>query len=59
MAKYLIGPGMKSWLAQYSAALAIRRAIRGTNTIKLYQELGLSLLISIVSLYDNYSKNSR
>ena len=30
--------------AQYSAALTITGAIRGTNTVKLYQELGLEPL---------------
>ena len=30
--------------AQYNAALAITGAIRGTNTVKLYQELGLEPL---------------
>ena len=29
--------------AQYNAALAIAGAIRGTNTVRLYQELGLEL----------------
>ena len=29
--------------AQYNATLAITGAIRGTNTVKLYQELGLEL----------------